>query len=288
MPISTSKADKTKYHINYDFRPGILTVGDSAIVQIGRRYTDGGAVIERHAHLNWFELTVVTKGGCEITTNEEKIHVGTGEIYLSYPYDIHEIIADKDGLEYDFFSFCPPGDMKEEFERITREHIGADTRAFKDERIGYLVRAAISEFDTKKPYADEVIHGITAQMLAYIIRDFDEIRPQKKGVTKSDILCQEIMSYIDTHVYDIENLEAIADIFNYNYSYLSALFKRTTKKTLADYYRTRRLETAYALISEGKTKINEVSEMLGYSSPFAFSNAFKNKYGVSPKSIKNK
>ena len=279
----------TKYHINYDFRPDTYKVDGVDIVQIGRRYTSEGALIEGHAHLNWFELTVVTKGACRIITNDVEAKVTKGEIYLSYPYDIHEIMADEsEGLEYDFFSFCPQGEMKECFDRIARESIGKSSRVFKDERIEYLVRAAISEFVTEKPHKESVIGGIASQLLAYIVRDFEEIRPKSKSITKSDILCQQIMSYIDMHIYDIEALEEIADVFSYNYSYLSALFKRTTKKTLTDYYRARRLETARALLAEGRVKVSEVSEMLGYSSPFAFSNAFKNKYGIAPKSIRQK
>lgn len=285
--MSEIKNEKTKYHINYDFRPGGLNIGEVELVQIGRRYTAGGAVIERHAHFNWFEITVVTKGACEVITNDEKSRIVKGDIYLSYPYDIHEIRADEaDGLEYDFFSFYPRGEMHGEFERITREHLGAEARVFKDERVAYLVRAAISEFVEERPYRDTVIKGITAQMFSYLIRDFAEILPSKTSVTKADILCQQIMSYADTHMYDIDSLEQIAEVFNYNYSYLSALFKKTTKKTLADYYRSRRLETAHALLGEGKFKVSEVAEMLGYSSPFAFSSAFKKKYGVAPKSVK--
>ena len=69
--MSEIKNEKTKYHINYDFRPGGLNIGEVELVQIGRRYTAGGAVIERHAHFNWFEITVVTKGACEVITNDD-------------------------------------------------------------------------------------------------------------------------------------------------------------------------------------------------------------------------
>ena len=74
----------------------------------------------------------------------------------------------------------------------------------------------------------------------------------------------------------------LLDQFNYNYNYLSALFKKTTGKKISEYYQSRRLETARTLLNS-KKKIGEVSEMLNYSSPFAFSKAFKRSFGVSPK-----
>ena len=93
------------------------------------------------------------------------------------------------------------------------------------------------------------------------------------------------MNYIDTHIYSLCNLCELTEKFKYNYSYLSSLFKKTTNKTLAEYFRNRKLETAKALVIEKNKKIGEIAEMLNYSSTFAFSKAFKEKYGVSPSKI---
>ena len=279
--------EKTKYHINFDYRPSTLRLGDVHIVQIGRRFTEVGAVIEKHAHLNWFELTIVTNGSCTVVTNGEESSATVGDIHLSYPCDIHEIRADrKCELEYDFFAFYIDGAMRDDFERLTRDHIGGGSRIFRDEHVAYLVRTAISEFVTEKPYGKVVIESIAKQILAYVIRDFDRTVPVSSSSTKADVLCQQIMAYIDTHIHSIQNLTEIAEVFNYNYSYLSSLFKKNTKRTLADYCSGRRLETARALLSSEGAKIVDVSETLGYSSPYAFSNAFKQRYGVCPKSIK--
>ena len=106
------------------------------------------------------------------------------------------------------------------------------------------------------------------------------------NVNDSDVLCQQIMNYIDTHVYSIESLDILTDIFSYNYSYLSNLFKKNTSITILDYYTNKRLETAKALIIENKKKIHEIAEMLNYSSTFTFSRAFKKKYGYPPVKMK--
>ena len=74
-------------------------------------------------------------------------------------------------------------------------------------------------------------------------------------------------------------------MFNYNYSYLSALFSRVTGKTLRGYYLDRRLEIAKTMVLEKNKKIWEIAEMLNYSSAFAFSKAFISKYGISPKKM---
>jgi AraC-like DNA-binding protein len=54
-----------------------------------------------------------------------------------------------------------------------------------------------------------------------------------------------------------------------------------------EYLTNRRMETAKALILDGKHKIGEIADSLGYS-PYSFSRAFKKKYGVTPMSIKDR
>jgi AraC-like DNA-binding protein len=94
------------------------------------------------------------------------------------------------------------------------------------------------------------------------------------------------MNYIDTHIYTLSSLEELAEMTNYNYSYLSSLFHKTTSGMLTDYYRKRRLETARLLIEEGALKINEIASLLRYSSIYTFSRAFKDFFGVSPSQYK--
>ena len=96
------------------------------------------------------------------------------------------------------------------------------------------------------------------------------------------------MNYIDTHLYAITNLESIAETMNYNYSYLSALFKKSTGYTLFSYYHKKRLDVARQLILENTLKMTEIAEILNYSSLYAFSRAFKAAYGVAPKQYAKK
>ena len=91
------------------------------------------------------------------------------------------------------------------------------------------------------------------------------------------------MNYIDTHIFSISSLEDVAETMNYNYSYLSALFRKTTGSTLLSYYHQKRLDVARQLIAEGTMKMTEIAETLNYSSLYSFSRAFKENFGISPK-----
>ena len=106
--------NKTLYHFDKHFVNNPLPFGDISLLQIGRRYCKPTEIITAHPHLNWFELTIVTSGKGVVITNGVETQVQSGDIYLSFPCDVHEIRAnEKDKLEYDFFSFsCNDRNLK--------------------------------------------------------------------------------------------------------------------------------------------------------------------------------
>ena len=97
-----------------------------------------------------------------------------------------------------------------------------------------------------------------------------------------------MMNYVDTHIYSIVSLGELAEVFSYNYSYLSDLFHKVTKDSLKNYYQKRRLEVAKRLIQENHLSISQIAELLHYSSIYTFSRAFKEKYGKAPIYFKEK
>ena len=281
MAANTHSLD---YHINKTYMSEQPCFGDLLLVQIGRRHCSPAAVIAPHPHLNWFELTIVTSGEGFVATNGEDTAVKAGDLYLSFPCDIHEIrAADNEKMEYDFFSFIPQDESTvQEFNRIIQNYRSAHHRVFRDERISFLVSNAISEFSVQ-PDSDTLLTHLFSSILIYLIRDFSDLSRNIPRLSDAELLCYQLMNYIDTHIYTLRNLEELAQETNYNYRYLSTLFKKTTQTTLLEYYQNRRLETAKVLILERKKKIGEIAEMLNYVSLFSFSKAFKAKYGVSPK-----
>ena len=99
----------------------------------------------------------------------------------------------------------------------------------------------------------------------------------------SSELCHKMMSYIDTHLSSLTSLNEMASDLGYNYSYLSALFKKTTTVSLSYYYRVKRLETARILITEKKMTMSRIAEVMNYSSIYVFSKSFRGHYGISPR-----
>ena len=285
--LSLILEEKTKFHIDNYYLDDPQTYGDITLYQIGRRYCEPGAVIGEHKHADFFELTVVTGGSATVYTNGVPYKVRSGDIFFSLPDEHHDLVATEgEKFEYDFFAFAESSPYGDELAMLKPELTEPSSRVFRDERISYLLALAIAEFSGGGEHGSDMKYCLMKEIILYTLRGLKNDLRISLNVSGADILCQNIMSYIDAHIYSITSLSEVAERFKYNYSYLSNLFKRTTGNTLSEYYRGRRLDMARSLIEEGKRTVGEISEMLGYSTPFAFSAAFKKRFSVAPKAYK--
>ena len=90
------------------------------------------------------------------------------------------------------------------------------------------------------------------------------------------------MNYIDSHIFSLNNLQQIATAMNYNYNYLSTIFKKHTNQTISDYCQNAKLKTAKLLIEENKLTVTKIAELLNFSSDYVLSRAYKRKYDFHP------
>lgn len=264
-----------------------LIFDNISVFQLGRMFCSGTTVVDEHVHSDLFELTVVTGGVGAVITNGVPITVGRGDIYLSFPFDTHKIVSDPESpLKYDFFAFnCDDKTIKSELDNLAQDYHSPYTRVFRDERINQTIGNALAELNSKYIFNSELMTVFLREILIYMIRDFKNIVPDKHrgAASQAEILCYQIMHYIDTHIYSMKNLKEISNITNYSYGYLSALFKKTTSQNLSYYYNEKKSDIARILIVENRLKIAEIAEMLNYSSVYAFSKAFSGRFGISPR-----
>ena len=275
------------YYLNRNYITDPIKFGSFRLYQIGRLYCTADTVVDKHAHIDWYELTIVTQGKGTVITNDVEIPVRQGDIYLSFPCDFHAIVSDRtDPLRYDFFSFkTEDTELWEALIRVMETHARPDVRTVRDDVIASLVSGAIAELDRDDKYTEDMLKASFTQILVRLLRHFEsgtETEHARYSVTEAEALCYRLMNYIDTHIYTMTSLEELAEVTNYNYSYLSSLFHKTTSGMLTDYYRRRRLETARLLIEEGGLNITEIASLLRYSSIYTFSRAFKEYFNLSP------
>ncbi len=275
------------YHLDKRYSVELPSFDGISLIQIGRMYSDRSTHIAEHIHGQLIELTVVTGGSGMIFTGGVPTAVSRGDIYLSLPCDAHAISVDPDDpLKFDFLAFSlEDEELKEDFERIAVDYHSPKLRLFHEERIPPLLADAITEVNRESRYSRQLLSAILRQISIYTVRAFGGTPQNKypKNLTDAEILCYQLMNHIDTHIYSLKNLEELTEIVDYSYGYLSAVFKRTTGETLCDYYLKKRMDAARLMLLEGKLKVSDIAERLGYSTLYAFSKAFKGRFGVSPK-----
>ncbi len=278
-----------RFHINNQHFYKPLTFGSFSLYQSGRLYMQGGEDIGQHPHLNWFELTAVSKGTGTVVTNGISTAVKKGDIYLSFPCDIHNIISSQTNpLEYGFIAFYSDDErIKNALDSIIPERTDGNNRLFADADISMLITSVINETSEENSLSDVMIQSLLTQISVRTVRAFAEKNGKTETSHKRDAssLCYKIMNYIDSHIFSITSLSSLSSVFGYNYSYISDVFAKTTSFTIASYYSDKRLERAKLLLKENRLSATEIASLLNYSSVYSFSKAYKNKFGHSPKGI---
>ncbi len=82
------------------------------------------------------------------------------------------------------------------------------------------------------------------------------------------------------------SVEQAADYFGFNPDYFRRYFKQRAGISFSDFYKRLLMDYAGLLLHSGHYRVNEVSELLGFSSPDYFTRVFKKVTGKLPSDLK--
>lgn len=276
--------------IDYAFIEHPLSFEKANLFQVGKKFCNPITVVYPHAHINWFELTVVLEGEGEIYANGTFIKASAGDIFLSYPCDIHKIVSCPEApLKYAFISFSFNDEtLKSQFEKIMQNFYECEKRLFKNSNISALIDIIIAEMSTAEFMKNDLINAAISQIAIFTAREFLHNRAKSipNHASKNELLCFKIMRYIDNNVYSIQSLTEVADFFHYNYTYIAKVFAKTTGETMKQYLSTQKLKRAKVLINSDNLSLTEIATLLNYASIYSFSKSFKFHFGISPSDYK--
>ena len=102
--------------------------------------------------------------------------------------------------------------------------------------------------------------------------------------TPSDKL-ENVLDYIEIHYAKTISVEELAKICCFCEYHFMRFFKKHVNMTCVEYVNNVRLEKAVELFEQGNTSILEVSLSVGFHNLSYFHRAFKNKYGMTPRSF---
>jgi len=127
----------------------------------------------------------------------------------------------------------------------------------------------------------KVLELLAMQLGQFALANTARTRSQDKDVYHA------VRAHLDCTFQHEHSLSGLARQFGINEFKLKKGFRETFNTTVFAYLLDRRMEHARKLLLDCRVNVNEVSRKVGYKNANHFSTAFKNKFGVSPASLKN-
>ena len=97
---------------------------------------------------------------------------------------------------------------------------------------------------------------------------------------------EEVMRYIRTHLNEPLNREMLAEVAGFSVPHFHRVFTAHVGESAASFVRRLRLERAAHKLRMGAVNITEVALAAGYDTHAAFSKAFKQQFGLSPREFR--
>jgi AraC family transcriptional regulator len=97
---------------------------------------------------------------------------------------------------------------------------------------------------------------------------------------------EEVMQYIRKHINEPLNREMLAAVAGFSVPHFHRVFTAHVGESAASYVRRLRLERAGRKLRMGAVDITEVALGAGYDTHAAFSKAFKQQFGLSPREFR--
>lgn len=111
---------------------------------------------------------------------------------------------------------------------------------------------------------------------------YEELNEMVISVAVEDERIREIKAYIWEHSGEKLDLAEIADVFGFNYHYISSYFNQYISEGFSGYLNKIRIEKACTLLRDRKIPIADVSGEVGYSNHGYFCRVFKKMTGKTP------
>ena len=249
------------------------------IIQVAESLYMGEMQIEEHEQICDMEITVLLDGAlsCEINGVNQKLE--PKNLHIVFLGEKHTLVSKK-YCRFQTLAINFKGKAKAILESI-KEKYSAERKLLVYDALK-LMSSIVSEFlNTNEPFFCENLDGIITSFLIKVLRNNQK---QRSSLILEEDYLFSVVNYIDSNFINISSLKELQG-FGYSYSQVSKKFKEKYNATPKEYLISKKMDYAVNLLKNGK-KVNEVSEILGFSNQFNFCRAFKTHFGFTPSKIK--
>ena len=242
-----------------------------------------------HMHRD-FELSWILDGETEVSFGPEKLRLGKNDLFISNPYDIHELHSASPALILSLQ--VSPAFFMPFFSRIG--HLVFPDHRFPPVTAAYartmLYRIAVS-YVRKEPLYELSCASDINQLFYRLFSDLPFTSRSDKELLlsrKKGDLMGKIVDYIDQHSSEKLLLSDIAEKENMNLYYLSHLFKSSFGMPFQEYLSRVRCEKARKQLILTDLSLLDICLSCGFSDPKYFNRDFRKQYGCTPRQYRQR
>ncbi|MBR2616413.1 MAG: AraC family transcriptional regulator [Clostridia bacterium] len=232
------------------------------------------------------EITLAVAGRALIYSGDRVFEMRPGQIHFIKKGVPHRIVASPN----DHFHYYCIGFLPDEKERSIRAFLEAvrhrqDFLVEDEGNIHRLFALLMNEFYIRDEESRDMIHFYFCQMLILLYRILSGKSKEKLGrlnTSTSNLPVYRALKFIDAEYMNLTRVKDIAAALSYSEYHLCHLFKEKMNMTVKDYLMQKKLATALELLENSNMSVTDISDQLHFSTPHAFSLAFKRHFGISP------
>lgn len=241
---------------------------------------NGNYVREKHWHRS-VEIFAVFEGNLEFCVNEHTHVLEAGEFIIVNSNEVHSILSPNKNLTVVIQIPLSAFENYYTGERYVRFLHEPDV---PDKHVMELVREMYNTYGEKKCGYDLCVQSSFYRLMYLLVTKYRELKVsdeqlrQNKNLTRLSM----ITGYIRENYTKELSLESLAEIFGYSPTYLSKMFRKYAQTNYKSYLQNVRVEYAAKELRNTDHTVSEIAENHGFPNHKAFSNAFRQKYGLLP------
>lgn len=267
----------------YEYRPVLPRIRLQNILGYYYRIRTPGYHFKGERH-QFFELTYVDTGVLYTEVDGVAYKLGEKDLIIYGPGQFHSQHADDQAVSYVTVMFTMENispDLPENWYSVLTDRVFPYNK-----KIYSLIKALVQESATSAPYTDSLMHCLLTETIIRLLQGLYTMpAAQPSSVVRQNYqeeLFEQILSYVESKIYEPLTVADICQQFSLSRSTLQHLFKHAVSQSPKKYISDMKLERSCQMLRENKYTISEISLKLGYSSIHYFSNAFNQKYHISP------
>lgn len=248
-----------------------------------------------HYH-NGYEIDLFISSSNQCFVKDIRYEVKDRTLLITMPYEVHKFYY-QPGTNYTRFvinfreEFLLPllkaqncDDLLEKIQRMPYRQLSLNGEILN--RLTFLFTELLTLFNKKKP-PKSLIQSYLLCILQeiYLKRDAFQTSIQ---LSKSGLLVQQIIRYIDSHYMEPITLEILENSFFINRYHLCHVFKKETDSSITSYIQYRRIIEAQKLLLYSNQPIIDICYQCGFNNLQHFYRIFKKLIGYTPQQYRIK